>query len=85
MDEIQEENVTQRYEGEEMVVDYDAPTPSNREIKIVPLDSGYLVHVGCQRAAVETTEKLLKALGEYLKDPVAYEKSWNQNKNRNKL
>ncbi len=56
-----------------------------REINIKPLSSGYLVNVGCQSVAVETTEKLIKAISEYLTNPVDYESKWNKNTNRNKL
>ena len=56
-----------------------------REVNIKPLDSGYLVKVGCQSVAVETTETLLKALGDYLNNPDSFERAWYKNKNRNKL
>ncbi len=56
-----------------------------REVHIKPLNSGYLVNVGCQTVAVETTETLLKALGEYLNNPSEFERNWNRNPNRNKL
>ena len=58
---------------------------SLREVNIKPLNSGYLVNVGCQSVAVETTETLLKALGEYLNNPTGFERAWNNNPNRNKL
>jgi hypothetical protein len=69
------------YEGEVQA------EPSNylREVNIRPLDSGYFVKVGCQSVAVETTETLLKALGEYLNNPDSFERAWNKNKNRSKL
>ena len=56
-----------------------------REVIIKPLDSGYLVKVGCQSVAVETTETLLKALADYLNNPDSFERAWYKNKNRNKL
>ena len=56
-----------------------------REVRIQPLDSGYLVKVGCQPVAVETNETLLRALGEYLNNPDSFERAWNKNKNRSKL
>lgn len=62
-----------------------AETPSLREVNIQPLSSGYIVRVGCQSAAIETTEALLKTLGDYLNDHVGFEKKWNANKNRNKI
>lgn len=68
------------YEGEA-----EAPSASLREVNIRPLSSGYLVNVGCQSVAVETTETLLKTLGEYLNNPSEFERAWNRNKNRNKL
>ena len=62
-------------------------SPSNylREVNIKPLDSGYLVKVGCQSVAVETTETLLKALSDYLNNPDSFERTWFKNKNRSKL
>ena len=63
----------------------DEETPTVREINIKPLDSGYLVKVGCQSVAVETTETLLKALADYLNNPDSFERAWYKNKNRNKL
>jgi hypothetical protein len=58
----------------------DEPMPQTtqlaRNINITPLHYGYMVDVGCQRFAVESVDKLLKYLGEYLKDPQAVEKAW---------
>jgi len=74
-----EPDVTENvYEGEES---------SNhvREVNIKPLDSGYLVKVGCQSVAVETTETLVKALSDYLNNPDSFERAWFKNKNRSKL
>jgi hypothetical protein len=77
---------------EDRAVDYEggevqAESPSNhlREVNIKPLDSGYLVKVGCQSVAVETTEALVKALNDYLTRPEAFERAWFKNKNRSKL
>ena len=69
------------YDGEEE--SYSSGSP--REVNIRPLSSGYLVNVGCQSVAVETTEKLLSTLGDYLNDPAGFERKWYKNKNRNKL
>lgn len=48
-----------------------------RNIEIRPLDHGYLVRVGCQELAIESVDKLVDRLGEYLRDPhsteVAYQ------------
>ena len=74
---------------EDREVDYggevQAESPSNhlREVNIKPLDSGYLVKVGCQSVAVETTEALAKALNDYFTRPEAFERAWF--KNRSKL
>lgn len=65
--------------------DMQAASSSLREVIIRPLNSGYLVNVGCQSVAVETTETLLKALDEYLNNPLQFERNWNKNPNRNKL
>jgi hypothetical protein len=56
-----------------------------RPVNIEPLNSGYVVRVGCQTIAVETTEKLLVYLGEYLKDPVKFQAKWFSITDRNKL
>lgn len=70
------------YGGE---VQPESPSNNLREVNIKPLDSGYLVKVGCQSVAVETTETLLKALGDYLNNPDSFERAWYKNKNRSKL
>ena len=62
-----------------------APQNSIRNISIEPLNSGYIVRVGCQNAAVETTETLLAALTKYLNNPDDFERAWYSNNNRNKL
>jgi hypothetical protein len=75
------------YELEDIsdVIDNTVRGNSVREVNIKPLDSGYLVKVGCQSVAVETTETLIKALGDYLNNPESFERAWFKNKNRNKL
>ena len=70
------------YEGE---VQLESPSHNLREVNIKPLDSGYLVKVGCQSVAIETTEALVKALNDYLTRPEAFERAWFKNKNRSKL
>ena len=47
-----------------------------REVKIEQLNHGYLVRVGCQRFAIETSEKLLSLLSDYMKFPADTEKAW---------
>ena len=50
--------------------------PKIKQIQIEQLDLGYIVRVGCQSFAIETSDKLVSALGEYLKDPSGVEKQW---------
>ena len=50
------------------------------EIKITALDYGYMVKVGCQSFAIESTEKMIKNLEAYLNDPRGVEKKWNEKK-----
>ncbi len=50
------------------------------EIKIKPLNYGYIVNVGCQSFAIEDKNKLLKNLEAYLTNPSATEKKWRENK-----
>ena len=47
-----------------------------RQIRINPLDYGYLVEVGCQSFAIEDIDKLTKYLTLYLKSPNSIENSW---------
>lgn len=58
----------------------EAPAPTRptkmRPVTIEQLDYGYLVHVGCQRFAVETHEKVINALNEYMSNPYETEKKW---------
>ena len=51
-----------------------------RIVKIIPLDHGYMVDVGCQSFAIETTSKLMTTLHEYLNDPRVVEKFWLEGK-----
>ena len=54
------------------------PAPHNRpfNISIEGLDYGYLVRVGCQTVAVETKEKVIAKLTEYLENPSEFQKKW---------
>ena len=57
------------------------PASSNtHKIFIESVDYGYIVKVGCQRFAVETSEKLIKNLEAYLKNPTATERQWFKEK-----
>jgi hypothetical protein len=56
-----------------------------RGISINPLNSGYLVKVGCQSVAVESTEKLIDMLNKYLTNPMEFERKWYSKSVRNRL
>ena len=47
-----------------------------RVVEIKQLSHGYFVQIGCQAFAIETSEKLLSALADYMKDPQGTEKAW---------
>ena len=47
-----------------------------REIGIKQLNYGYNVIIGCHTFAIETPEKLIEKLAEYIKDPKGTEKKW---------
>jgi len=49
---------------------------NNRDLTIKHLHHGYIVEVDCHRFAFETVDRMLKYVGEYLKDPSATEKKW---------
>lgn len=56
-------------------------SPSNiREVTITPLDYGFIIRVGCQQFAIESTEKLILQLSEYLRHPAEVSENWFQNK-----
>lgn len=56
-----------------------------RGISINPLSSGYMVKVGCQSVAVESTERLIDMLSKYLTDPADFERKWYSKNVRNRL
>jgi hypothetical protein len=47
-----------------------------REISIKALNFGFIVKVGCHSFAIETPDKLVTVLGEYLNKPTETEKKW---------
>ena len=60
-------------------VNMDATAPerySVRNIHIRPLHHGYIVKLDCHEFAFETSEKAMKYIGEYLKDPHGTEEKW---------
>jgi hypothetical protein len=57
-----------------------APSGNVRDINITKLNYGYIVTVGCHKFAIEKPETVTEKLGEYLKDPLATEKKWFDNK-----
>lgn len=54
------------------------PIQLKREINIVTLDMGYVIRVGCQSIAISDVETLIEKLEEYLRDPRATEKKYNE-------
>lgn len=56
-----------------------------RGISINPLSSGYMVKVGCQSIAIETTATLIDMLNKYLTNPSDFEKKWYSKNTRNRL
>jgi len=56
-----------------------------RGVSINPLSSGYMVKVGCQSVAVESTERLIDMLNKYLTDPREFERKWYSKDVRNRL
>jgi hypothetical protein len=60
-------------------------TDNIRGISINPLSSGYMVKVGCQSVAVESTERLIDMLNKYLTDPADFERKWYSKNVRNRL
>jgi hypothetical protein len=57
----------------------------SRPVKIERLSSGFLVTVGCQRVAIESTKKLTTMLAKYYENPRDFEKKWFSNDVVNRL
>lgn len=49
------------------------------QINIEPLQHGYIVNYGCQRIAIESTDKLLELLTFALKQPELIKQYWWNN------
>jgi hypothetical protein len=60
-------------------------TSNTRQVKIERLSSGFLVTVGCQRVAIESTKKLTAMLAKYYENPRDFEKKWFSNDIVNRL
>lgn len=56
------------------------PQNNIRDIQIIQLDHGYVVSVGCQRFAIESSTQLIVKLQEYILNPAATEQKWNEKK-----
>lgn len=55
-------------------------TNAIRDISISQLDRGYIVRVGCQSFAIETTAVLIAKLSEYISNPDSTEQKWLETK-----
>jgi len=55
-------------------------TAENYTITITPLNYGYIVTIGCQKFAVESSSKLIKELDKYLTNPNEVSKNWLKTK-----
>lgn len=73
------ESINERYSGEVM-----APRPIEenhiRSISIRQLNHGYVVEVGCQTLAIESSSKLIALFAEYVADPFATEQKYRDGK-----
>lgn len=51
-----------------------------RDISIHELSHGYVVTVGCQSFAIESSTSLVARLAEYINNPAATEQKWHERK-----
>ena len=58
------------------LIDLNDDTRMKYNVQISQLDYGYVVNVGCKSFAVETPEKLLKYITEYINNPGETEKKF---------
>jgi hypothetical protein len=49
-----------------------------RDITISPLNYGFIVKIGCSQFAIETKEKLVEKLSEYIMNPSEKENNWRE-------
>lgn len=47
-----------------------------KEIRITQVDHGYIVNIGCQTFAIESSKRLVKNIEKYLESPQEIEKAW---------
>ena len=55
------------------------PTPL-REIRITPLNYGFVVNIGCQSFAMEDRLMMIEKLNAYLENPAIAQENWLQRK-----
>lgn len=69
------------YTGEVMAP---TPVPMNdnmiRSINVRQLNHGYIVEVGCQTLAIESSTKVVALLSEYIYNPLATEEKYREGK-----
>jgi len=58
----------------------DEPATKMYGILIEPLDYGFTVKIGCQKFAIETKERLIEKLSQYINNPKDVEKKWSRSK-----
>jgi hypothetical protein len=75
-DMVMEEGTTEAYVGPDEGSMEERASYDNRDLTIKHLHHGYIVEVDCHRFAFETVDRMMKYVGEYLKDPSGTEKKW---------
>jgi len=72
------ENVERLERGDELreTPNVNNGKPTIREINIQQLSHGYIIRVGCQTFAIETSEKLIQKLTAYINCPDKVEQDW---------
>lgn len=73
------ENLSSLSEDRQMI-EQDPASSRMRGILIEALDYGFTVKIGCQRFAIETKERLIEKLTEYINNPWDVEKKWTRSK-----
>ena len=81
-DQIRSANQVMGYSVETEAGRIASPMPPNtmREVSIRQLSHGYMVVVGCQTFAIETSSDLIAKLSEYILNPAATEQKWEEKK-----
>lgn len=77
--ELTDEKLPMKEPGYAQEANCESASPRNilREVQITPLDTGFIVKVGCQSVAISSKAKLIEELTKYYINPSETESRYN--------